>query len=63
MPDEIRSFIAERSDAPERACGSVVDCLLDSQAWGHRWARHWLDVVRFAGFWDQRKIIYTPAGC
>ncbi len=44
-PTQVRAFLAdEASDAFER----VVDDLLDSPHYGERWARHWLDVVRFA---------------
>lgn len=43
-PDEMAAFLADRSpDAYEK----VVDRLLASPAYGERWARHWLDVVRF----------------
>jgi hypothetical protein len=49
-PEEWAAFLADRSpEAYER----VVDRLLASPAFGERWARHWLDVVRFsdtAGF-------------
>ncbi len=30
----------------------VVDRLLDSPAYGQRWARHWLDVARYADYYD-----------
>lgn len=44
-PDELDRFISDPSpDALER----LVDRLLDSPAYGERWARHWLDLVRFA---------------
>jgi mono/diheme cytochrome c family protein len=44
-PKEIAAFLAdERPDAWER----LVDRLLASPQYGQRWARHWLDVVRFA---------------
>ena len=44
-PEEIQAFIADQSpDAYER----LVDRLLASPQYGERWARHWLDVVRFA---------------
>jgi hypothetical protein len=44
-PEEMESFLADRSaDAWERA----VDRLLNSPHYGERWARHWLDVVRYA---------------
>lgn len=43
--DELAAFLAdERPDALER----VVDRLLASPAYGQRWARHWLDVARYA---------------
>ncbi|HEX4606991.1 MAG TPA: PSD1 and planctomycete cytochrome C domain-containing protein [Urbifossiella sp.] len=44
-PDEIAAFLADPSDA---AFARVVDRLLASPAYGERWARHWLDVVRYA---------------
>jgi hypothetical protein len=44
-PDEVREFLADESpDAYER----VVDRLLASPQYGERWARHWLDLVRYA---------------
>jgi Protein of unknown function (DUF1553)/Protein of unknown function (DUF1549) len=44
-PAEIAGFVADPApDAYER----LVDRLLASPAYGERWARHWLDVVRFA---------------
>jgi mono/diheme cytochrome c family protein len=44
-PREIAEFDEQPgSDAYER----LVDRLLDSPQFGERWARHWLDVVRFA---------------
>src|SRR5262249_55882038 len=35
-------------DASPRAYEKVVDRLLASPAYGERWGRHWLDLVRFA---------------
>lgn len=44
-PEEIQAFLADHSpDAYER----LIDRLLNSPHYGERWARHWLDVVRFA---------------
>ncbi len=44
-PGEIDAFLADKSpDAYEK----LVDRLLDSKAYGERWAQHWLDVARFA---------------
>src|ERR1051326_6011172 len=44
-PAEVRAF--ERDTAPD-AYEKVVERLLASPRYGERWARHWLDVVRFA---------------
>jgi mono/diheme cytochrome c family protein/cytochrome c553 len=44
-PEEVRAFEQDRSrDAYEK----LVEKLLASPHYGERWARHWLDVVRFA---------------
>jgi cytochrome c551/c552 len=43
-PDRIDAFAADPSDA---AYERLVDELLASPAYGERWGRHWLDVVRF----------------
>jgi hypothetical protein len=43
-PEEVAAFLAdERPDAYEH----LVDRLLESPHYGERWARHWLDIVRF----------------
>ena len=44
-PQEVAEFVA---DASPQAYENVVDRLLASPHYGERWARHWLDVVRFA---------------
>lgn len=44
-PDEIESF---RKDDSSQAYARVVDRLLESERFGERWGRHWLDVVRYA---------------
>jgi hypothetical protein len=43
-PEEIDAFLADRS--PD-AYSKVVDRLLESPSFGERWARHWLDLVRY----------------
>ncbi len=44
-PEEVEAFLADASpDAYER----IVDRLLASPRHGERWARHWLDLVRYA---------------
>ncbi|WP_010585846.1 DUF1549 domain-containing protein [Schlesneria paludicola] len=42
---EVQAFLA---DSSPRAYESVVDRLLGSHHFGEHWARHWLDVVRYA---------------
>lgn len=43
-PDEVKAFVADQSpDAVKR----VIDIYLDSERYGERWARHWLDVARY----------------
>ena len=54
-PEEVESFVDDR--APD-AFARVVDRLLASPAYGERWGRHWLDVVRYA---DARDLIQLPA--
>jgi hypothetical protein len=48
-PAEVTAFLEDRS--PD-AFARVVDRLLASPAYGQRWARHWLDVVRYADYHD-----------
>ncbi len=44
-PDEVKAFLADSSpDAVKR----VIDQYLDSPRYGERWARHWLDIARYA---------------
>jgi mono/diheme cytochrome c family protein len=44
-PEEVEKFIADR--APD-AYGRLIDRLLQSPHYGEKWARHWLDIARFA---------------
>ncbi len=44
-PEEVEAFVADNSP---QAYERLVDRLLASERYGERWARHWLDVVRFA---------------
>lgn len=43
-PDEIQTFLVD--DSPQ-AFEAVIDRLLDSPRFGERWARHWMDLVRY----------------
>ncbi|MDE0103577.1 MAG: PSD1 and planctomycete cytochrome C domain-containing protein [Bryobacterales bacterium] len=44
-PEEVADFLNDRSSG---AYKSLVERLLDSPRYGERWARHWLDVTRYA---------------
>jgi len=51
-PEQLDSFLSDRSP---RAFENLVERLLVSPQYGERWARHWLDVARYAestGFED-----------
>ncbi|HTG43097.1 MAG TPA: PSD1 and planctomycete cytochrome C domain-containing protein, partial [Verrucomicrobiae bacterium] len=60
-PEEVESFA---SDTSEKAWENVVDRLLASPQYGERWARHWLDVARYADtkgyvFEEERRYPYS----
>ena len=58
-PDQIRAFM---SDTRPDAYAQLIEELLASNAYAERWARHWLDVVRYAdsgGF--ETDILYEQA--
>lgn len=47
-PADLAAFL---SDESPNAFPRVVDRLLDSPHYGERWARHWLDLVRYCESW------------
>lgn len=56
-PNQIAEFVA---DAGPAAYENLVDRLLASPHYGERWARHWLDVVRYADSDGYRIDHYRP---
>ncbi len=44
-PEEVEAFV---NDAEPHAYERLVERLLDSPHYGERWARHWLDIIRYA---------------
>lgn len=48
LPPTQQEIHAFESDQSDEAYEKVVDRLLDSPHYGEKWARHWLDVVRYA---------------
>ena len=56
--DEVEDFVADqRPDAYER----VVDRLLQSPHYGEKWARHWLDLARYADSDGYEKDLPRPS--
>jgi mono/diheme cytochrome c family protein len=60
-PEEMSTFLAD--DSPE-AFAKAVERLLASPRYGERWARHWLDVARYADtkgyvFEEERRYPYS----
>ena len=47
-PEAVAKFVAEFEHDPTAAYGLLIDELLASEHYGERWARHWLDITRFA---------------
>ncbi len=45
LPGEVQTFVADPSP---RAYVNLVDDFLDSPHFGEHWARHWMDVIRYA---------------
>lgn len=45
--DEVQAFVSDPAN-DDAALAKVVDAYLKSPRFGERWARHWLDVVRYA---------------
>lgn len=44
-PEQVEAFVGDKSPT---AWSKVVDDVLASPAYGERWARHWMDLVRYA---------------
>jgi hypothetical protein len=57
-PDELDAFV---HDGSPDALATVVDRLLASPHFGERWARHWLDVARFAESSGKTNFTYPQA--
>src|SRR5262249_31758063 len=51
--EELRAFLADPSPASYE---KVVDRLLASPRYGERWARHWMDLWRYADWYGRRAV-------
>ncbi len=47
-PEQVADFLARAETDFNQAYEQEIDKLLASEHYGERWARHWLDVVRYA---------------
>ncbi|MDR3405480.1 MAG: DUF1553 domain-containing protein [Chthoniobacter sp.] len=47
-PAEVDAFVADSAQDPHAAVQKATDRLLASPRFGEHWARHWLDLVRYA---------------
>ena len=47
-PAQVEFFQKRWQEDPDAAVSEMVDQFLSSQHYGERWARHWLDVARYA---------------
>jgi hypothetical protein len=47
-PEQVESFVAAADVDFDAAWNALLDDLLASPHYGERWARHWMDVARFA---------------
>jgi Protein of unknown function (DUF1549)/Protein of unknown function (DUF1553)/Planctomycete cytochrome C len=56
-PDELQTFLQDPSPAGRTR---VVDRLLASPHYGERWARHWMDLVRFAETYGHEQDFDIP---
>lgn len=59
-PDEVRQYLDAAQQDADAAYRALVDRLLDSPRYGERWARHWLDLVRYADSDGYRIDDYRP---
>jgi len=56
-PDELRRF---ENDSSDNAWADLVDQTLQSDRYGERWARHWLDTIHFADSHGFEHDVFRP---
>jgi hypothetical protein len=56
-PEQVAAFAA---DSDPKAYEKLVDRLLNSDRYGERWARHWLDTVHFADSHGCEHDVFRP---
>lgn len=48
QPEAVDRFVAAFDADPRQAYAALIDELLATEHYGERWARHWMDITRFA---------------
>ncbi len=59
-PQQVADFVKDHAAQPAAAVERLVDSLLANPRYGERWARHWLDLVRYAESDGYRVDDYRP---
>lgn len=62
-PEEIEAFLKDADAKPQAAYEKLIDRLLASPQYGERWARLWLDLVRYCDIaepWAEGKGVSWP---
>ena len=59
-PEQIEAFQSSVQQDRSSAIEALVDHLLDSPQFGERWARHWLDVARYAESNGKSRDVLMP---
>ncbi|MFG0332213.1 MAG: DUF1549 and DUF1553 domain-containing protein, partial [Maioricimonas sp. JB049] len=60
LPPTLPQMQAMQSNSSPEAFSKLIDELLASPAYGERWARHWLDVVRYAESAGSSRDVLMP---
>lgn len=58
--DEVERFVSESRGDPKSAINNLTSRLLASPAFGERWARHWMDLVRYAETYGSEHDYLNP---
>lgn len=59
-PKEVADFVNDKTPGAPGAYARLVNRMLASPHYGERWARHWLDVARYADTSSDTQVIRDP---
>ncbi len=60
LPPSDAALAAFEADPSPAAFAVAIDAMLESNAFGERWGRHWLDVARYAESSGKESNVYYP---